>query len=148
MCRGLGAGQLASPTGTYKIAIELREDGTSSDRQNASLCELGKGVRRDYGVDLCAAVLNAPPTIQKTDSLWQEVKDLPEAREVYEKALARFSLNGQQKEAAEMSFTSPSGLLTQWGPPGTGKTTCALAMVLGHIKVGKLWSFARRPVLA
>ena len=60
--------------GHFRVAISLDDDGTFTDRQNASMIELGKGLERNRGIDLCNLVLRAPALIQEPDVLFKEIE--------------------------------------------------------------------------
>ncbi|TKA22388.1 hypothetical protein B0A50_08270 [Salinomyces thailandicus] len=127
---------------TVPVEVELDDDGTPSDRQNAALCELAKGIERTDGVDLSRLVLRATSTIEDQDKIHRDVADVSDHRAAYAEIVSGSRLNVQQAFAANTAFQQAFLLLH--GPPGTGKTRTELAIARGHVEVGRSLGQKRR----
>ena len=130
-----------------KVTVDLISDGTSSNRQNAAICEIGRPLVRTEGVDIPALVLNSPAQIINTDALWQQIKGSEEAIAAFWEVINTYHLNDDQKDAAMKSLQSLSGAMTVHGPPGTGKTMTSLVIALGHIIAGRVFKTPRKVLI-
>ncbi|SMR62872.1 unnamed protein product [Zymoseptoria tritici ST99CH_3D1] len=133
--------------GNYLVSVEMQDDGTPVDRQNATLIELGMGVEREDGVDLGCLVLRAAPKIGNTGSLAAELTNDPLAEAAIGDALAHWELNQKQEQAAILSTTTQSGTVIIHGPPGTGKSRALAAIGTVHCKVGRVSGINKRQVI-
>ncbi|KAF2481324.1 P-loop containing nucleoside triphosphate hydrolase protein, partial [Neohortaea acidophila] len=119
----------------------LRDDPTPANRHLATIEEIAAGFKRQSapsprsGVDIPAIVLRAPPAVKNTGSLKDAVT--PELEDVYSTAIHPYGLNDKQKDAAYSACSSKSGLVLIQGPPGCGKTRCAMACAEGEIRIGE-----------
>lgn len=135
-------GAEAIPDNTSLFAtVELPDDGTPCDRQNAAIVEISGGLKakRSYGVDIPHHALGATPSIHpdKTGSLYNKVKDHQRAEDAFKRVVSDWRLNERQVEAAANSFTSATGLAVIHGPPGCGKTHTIMAIGHGLVAAGK-----------
>jgi hypothetical protein len=77
--------------------IKLTDNGLTQDRQICAIIEIASGLenKREYGVDIPHLVLGAKPYIDpsKSGSLYQSIRDTPEAEIAYKSTLHHWKLN-------------------------------------------------------
>ncbi|SMR59030.1 unnamed protein product [Zymoseptoria tritici ST99CH_1E4] len=135
--------------GAFPVSVEMKDDGTPCDRQNAALIELSRRVERTKGVDIANLVLRAKPTILEPEALAEELSSAPWANgdAILEKVISSWALNPKQAEAATLSTKTQSGTVLIHGPPGTGKSRALAAIGNLHAKLGHCTGIAKRQVL-
>lgn len=136
------------------VKVECVDDMTPANRMKATIHQIANGDEssrlRMKGVDIPNLVLRAPPQIEATGSMFDEIQNSSRTENV-EAILANmakaFRLKEKQVEAFQKAFTTLSGRAIIKGPPGCGKTF--LLMVIAEalrqigIELGKA-----RPVVA
>lgn len=146
-----GQGAVAVPMNimtVFYVKVSLVEDSTTSDRQQAAMIQLLQGVERTSGADFLSAIFHSPSTIQQPGSLSSSVSLFGEASAIFSRTIDGYGLNEEQRNLAKMTFESKSGVVTLWGPPGSGKTLDLTAVIDAHVRVGKHPEVRRRKVIA
>lgn len=134
------------PSNTYLlVTVEMPEDATPCDRQNAAILDIVKGldhaaIQRDHGVDIPHHVLGVRPCIDPsmTGFLYNKVRNVANAERAFQSVIGRWTLNERQLDAAMSTFKSTLGLSVIHGPPGCGKTHTVMAIGHALVAAGKM----------
>lgn len=120
----------------WKVTVEIKDDATSTQRHLTAIEMIQAGHDRQYGVDLPALVLGAPPMVKRPNWLEKQFED-PEKLKRFSDVLAARNLNESQQDAVLPVTMSDNSVVLIQGPPGTGKTTTDMAMVEALVACGE-----------
>ncbi|KAK5722133.1 hypothetical protein LTR17_014405 [Elasticomyces elasticus] len=126
---------LITQEGNYSASMDFEHDIKSQNRCMNAILRLQNGHARKMGVSLPNICLSAPvPADAETN--WFSQRFSPKEQILFMALLKKQGLNESQFQAGMHAMKTKDGLSLIWGPPGTGKTTGCLAIILALLVVG------------
>ncbi|KAF2104452.1 hypothetical protein NA57DRAFT_70657 [Rhizodiscina lignyota] len=119
------------------VEVVWTNDPTSSNRLVNAIGNILKGQKRIEGIDIPNLVLFNEPTAPNQKNVGYTMPNIRKIK--FRSAVKKWKLNPLQQTAAEfpVAYSNHQNLTTIWGPPGTGKTNTAAAIVAGNITIGQ-----------